>query len=151
MTKKIFGSIASVLCGWVIGWICLVAIYFFGNHQYLYIHFSNAIWDDLGLFVLMSFFIVPSWFFAFGPLYVFVPRTSFFWRWYICVPVGGLAGPVILLSPVAYSELYVYHASITDVLSTWPLSLPAAVVGAASCIFSILTFDYFNPNPTWLT
>jgi hypothetical protein len=146
MSKKILGTFLSTFCGWVSGWICLVVIYFFGNHQYEYNHFSDAIWDDLGGFLLMGVFIVPSWLFAFMPLYMLLPRKSFMWRWYICVPLGGLAGPIIMLSPVAYSELHVYHAKITDILSTWPLSLPAAVVGGVTCLVGTLTFDRFNPK-----
>jgi hypothetical protein len=43
MITKLFGSIVSTLSGWFCGWICLVVIYFFGNHQYEYNRFSNAI------------------------------------------------------------------------------------------------------------
>jgi hypothetical protein len=146
MSKKIFGSFLSILCGWSCGWACLVVIYFFGNRQYDYNHISDAIWSDLGVFLLMGIFILPSWLLAFMPLYVFMPRKSFMWRWYVCTPLGGLAGAIILLSPVAYSELIIYHAKISDILSTWPLSLPAAVVGSVTCLVGTLTFDRFNPE-----
>jgi len=144
MFRKISGSILSVVCGWLAGWTCLVVINFFANLQYRFNHFSTAIWEDLGYFPLMGIFIIPAWIIAFGPLYLLLPRKSFLWRWYVCVPMGGLAGMIILLSPVAYSELIVYHATIYDILQTWSLSLPAAVVGAVTSLVATMTYDRFN-------
>jgi hypothetical protein len=146
MNRKILGSAFATLCGWVSGWVCLFLIYFIGNQQYKFNHVTDAIWDDLGGFVLMGFFVFPAWLFIFAPLYVAMPRRSLFWKWFICVPFGALSGVTILLSPVAYSEVIVYHATFSDVISTWPLSLPAAVVGSVTCLVGMLTLDYFGPK-----
>ena len=90
MKKKILGSAFATLCGWISGWLCLFTIVFIGNHQYHYNDVSRAIWDYLGGFLLMGVFIVPTWLVIVAPLYSSVPRGSFFWRWFICVPFGAL-------------------------------------------------------------
>jgi hypothetical protein len=95
----------------------------------------------------MAMFIIPSWLVAFAPLYILVPRKSILWRWYACAPLGGLAGAIIMQSFFAYSELCVYHTTITRALDfVWPLTTPATVVGAATCLVATLTFDLFNPK-----
>ncbi len=139
--QSLLRSAFATICGWVSGWVCLVAIYFFGNHQYEFTHISTALLDDLGIFMLMGLFVVPTWLFIVAPLYWAMPRQSLFWKWFFCVPFGALAGVVILLSPIAYSQVVVYHSTLSDLVNTWPLSLPAAVVGSVTSLVGKLKLD----------
>jgi hypothetical protein len=146
MKRVLLGSAFATLCGWVSGWLCLFTVYFFGNQQYKFAHITAALWDDLGLFLWMGFFVVPTWLIIVAPLYWAMPRRSYFWKWFLCVPFGAFVGVVVLLSPVAYSEIIVYHSTFSDLISTWPLSLPAAVLGGVTGLVGRLTLDYFNPS-----
>jgi len=145
MNKKFLGSVVSVLAGWVCGWICLTGIEFFANSQYKWDHLSMAIEGDLGGFLLMGIFIVPSWLIMFMPIYMLTSADSFIWRLYICLPLGAVAGGLVLQAFFTYSELFTYRTDWIRALDIcWPLVIPAAVVGAITCLTAKMTFKRFS-------
>ena len=56
----------------------------------------------VGILILATIFggafVFATWLFLLLPLYLFLPRTSFLWRWPVCTLCGALAGPAIVFA-----------------------------------------------------
>jgi hypothetical protein len=145
MGRQVLGSAMATLSGWIIGWIALELLSWYGNDYFN--HWSwYLVWDSLAMFVLMGMLIVPVWSVILLPLYLLVPRSSFLWSPLVCVPLGAFAGFLIMQAEFACQEYVVYHAGGHHAFEFVWLSIPAAIIGGVTCLAGTLTYFWFHPN-----
>ncbi len=139
MGKRVLGSVVATLSGWVAGWITLevLACWIDGYFRHWT---SKFIWDSLEMLPFMGIWILPVWAVILVPLYLFVPRGSLLWNPFVCVPLGALAGFLVMQTWFAIENYSPRHP--ID-LFVW-LSIPAAVVGATTCLVGTQTYPRFN-------
>jgi len=144
MGRQVLSSAITTVYGWFVGWIALELIYWFGN-DYFRNWNSHLLWDSLATFPLMGIFIVPTWLAILLPLHLMVSRRSRFWNPFVCVPVGALAGFLIMQAFFAYDDFVLYHTGGRHAFDVvWPFSIPAAIVGATSCLLWTMTNRRFH-------
>ena len=128
LRRRVFGSFLSALVGLsvlvVSYYICAVA----ANKS-----------ADIGTLIFVAVFggafVFATWLVLLLPLYLFVPRTSLFWRWPLCTVCGALAGAAIVC------------ASYGQHRPDFPtLMLLGTVTGAATCLFGSLTARFFRDD-----
>jgi hypothetical protein len=143
MGRQVFGSAVATLSGWIIGWIALELLSWYGNG---YFHHWNSylVWDSLATFPLMGIFIVPVWLAILLPLYLLLSRSSFLWSPFVCVPLGALTGFLIMQAFFAYDDYVLYHTGGRHSFDFVWLSIPGAVVGATTCLVGTLTYRRFH-------
>ena len=135
MGKRVLGSVVATLSGWIV----LVLLGGYGS-DFFHHWRALSVRDSLGFFAFMAIWIVPVWAVLLVPLYLFVPRKSFLWKPLVCVPLGALAGYLVMQTWFAIVDYSPRHP--ID-LFVW-LSIPAAVVGAVTCLVGTQSYPRFN-------
>ncbi len=133
LRRRVNGSLVSVTAGWSVIWLWLAyrALHphpMSGSHE----------WWALALIVLIvsSVFVFGTWAVIFLPVYLFIPRRSFLWRWPVCTLCGAAAGAAIMF---AFARLTSPQARIS-----WDYEILAALVGGVSCFVASLSARYFH-------
>jgi len=143
MGRQVLGSVVATLSGWIVGWVALVLFSWYANG-----YFRHPSWylvrDALGTLPLMGIFIVPVWAAMVLPIYLQVPRGSFFWNPCVCVLFGAVVGFLIMQGFFAYDDYFLYHSGRHAFDIVWLLSIPGAVVGATTSLVATLTYHWFN-------
>jgi MFS family permease len=141
MGKRVLGSVVATLSGWIAGWIALVLLGGYGS-DFFHHWRALSLGEALGFFAFMAIWIVPVWAVVLVPLYLFVPRKSFLWKPFVCVPLGSLAGYLVMQTWFAIED---YSSRHPIDLYVW-LSIPAAIVGGITCLVGTQTYCRFNPD-----
>ena len=101
-------SFLCALAGWLVGVISFVT--------------QVGRPDVIVFLIAATYSALVVWLFMLWPLYRWVPRHSLFWRPWLCVPCGAVAGALLFL--------LVYRLLVTVPAS---LALTGACAGAAAC------------------
>lgn len=144
LRRRVFGSVLSALVGWFTLNTFLFAWAFITRDQ----HRSNPPipneWLTSVAFIAIysAAFVFATWLVALLPLYLFVPRRSFLWRWPVCTVCGASAGALVMFG--------FYGPNSPDSFST-AATILAAIVGGIACLFGALTADSFHHAPSATT
>lgn len=97
--------------------------------------------SGLGLIIcVIGFPLFAPWFVAFVPVYLFIPRNSVLWRWWLCTLAGALAGIVALWTDALVCSLFSPGPSLLlNVPLLLSASIPAAVLGSAICFTAAIS------------
>jgi hypothetical protein len=143
LRRRIFGSALSAFVGWfVLNFFLFVWAFMMRSKNRSYPPIPDE-WlvGPAFLSVYSAAFVFAIWMVALLPLYLFVPRRSFLWRWPVCTGCGALAGALIMFA--------FYGPNSPDSSSTLMILL-ASMMGAIICLFGALTVERFQgaPPPT---
>lgn len=148
---QIAGVIFSFVAGLLALWLSLAILGFIGLGK-----------ADTGLFaspglrmsiasllaLVFGFVALPlilPWLVAFLPAYLFIPRKSIFWNWWVCSLAGILLGivalwtDVLLCSLLASGPLFSINVPLLE-----SASIPAAVLGGAICFTAAISAKFFK-------
>ena len=124
LRRRIFGSFLSALVGLgalvVTYYICAVAA-----------HQSTEVGTLVLAIIFGGGFVFATWLVLLLPLYLFVPHSSFLWRWPVCTVCGALTGSAIVFA--CYGPDSFGRADFPTLI------LLGAVTGAATCLFGSLS------------
>ena len=91
------GSFLAVIVGWLAALVLLEVVYVFTSIRER---------DDTSWIVLLAMplwwsaaiwaFALPIWLFALLPLSLFLPSSSFLWRWPVCTVCGAIGGAIVV-------------------------------------------------------
>src|SRR5262249_36621190 len=135
--KQFLGVLVAVIGGWLAG----ILFAFVGAAVDVTTHSGKV--TSIALFVQpwivalgSPVFIYPV-LLALVPLYFFVPRSSFLWRWPICTTLGALAGVCIVFGFFSRPDVNPPESKLS-----WYIL--AAVIGAATCFVGSTTREHFG-------
>src|SRR3954469_20320442 len=98
LLRRIFGSALSPFVGWFALNASLLVWAFVTRAEHQSIPPIPNEWLA-GVAVIAGYsaaFVLATWLVALVPLYLFVPRRSFLWRWPVCTTCGAAAGGLIM-------------------------------------------------------
>jgi hypothetical protein len=154
--ESLFGSILTLFISLFALWLCLTVFGFIGLRGTLFLQSPSL---SIGLaallatiFCIVGFPLVLPWLLAFVATAFFLPRNSFFWKWWVRTPLGMIAGVLALwIDAFAYSLLSSGTLFQINVPVLQLASLPAAIMAGAACLSGkgVCFFDYQGAAKCW--
>jgi hypothetical protein len=132
--RPVLGSIVAISAGWAIYNLVWIA-YAWGHRGDFDLDWSSFLASIAMLLPVSGIFTLILWIALFLPLYLYIPRQSFLWRW-PAAAVCGLAVGALVPGCLHYPEL---------AFSSFPVIRGACASGAA-CLVASLSYPHFNPD-----
>jgi hypothetical protein len=137
--EPLFGSILALFTSLFALWLCLTVFGFIGLRGALFLQspsLSIGLAASLAIiFCMVGLPLVLPWLLAFVATEFFLPKKSFFWKWWVRTPLGMIAGVLALwIDAFAYSLLSSGTLSQINVPLLQLASLPAAIMAGAACL-----------------
>jgi len=149
--KQITGATLSFLAGLAALWLSLTIAGLVGlGHAHTELLASPSVRISIAsvlalvICVLAIPLIVP-WLVAFLPAYLFIPRKSILWKWWVCTLAGVIVGVLALwIDALVYSLLTDGPSFSINVPLLKSASIPAAVLGGAICFTAAIGARIFK-------
>jgi hypothetical protein len=141
--RRLLGSAASAVAGWVCGFLGLggigiVATIVFDRSS------LSELWSQIWWPFLFAFgFVLPLWLLFLLPLYLFIPSNSVVWRCWPCIFVALCVGAVIgairlaLVGALGDTDLFLF-------------TVESALIGGFACLFAVLSRRWLHGTQTVL-
>jgi hypothetical protein len=149
--KQIAGAILCFLAGLVALWLSLTIEGLVGlGHAHTELLASPSVRISIAsglalVFCVLAIPLIVPWFVAFLPAYLFIPRKSIFWKWWVCTLSGVVARILALwIDALVYSLLTYGRLFSINVPLLKSASIPAAVLGGTICFTAAIGARFFN-------
>jgi hypothetical protein len=149
--KQMAGAIFSFLVGLLVLLLSLTIEGLVGlNHAHMELMSSHGVKIGIAaglalVFCVLALPLVVPWFVGFLTAYLFIPRKSMLWKWWVCTLSGLVVGILaIWIDAVVYSLFSNSQSFSINVPLLKSASIPAAVFGGAICFTAAIGARFFK-------
>ena len=150
--KQLVGVTISLLIALFALWLCLAILSLMGlenfDREFLpSLTMRMAVASALALILCIDGLpLIVPWFIAFLPAYFLIPGKSVLWKTWVCTLSGVLVGIFALwIDAVVYSWSKGGPMSSLNISLLESASIPAAVLGGATCLAAAASRRLFKP------